>query len=198
MPKKSETQPASLNDLLAWLHPDRELAVATYLDLRFALIRIFSWNQCADPPGMADETFDRVSKKLPKLKETFEGNPKLFFYGVANNLIKEYRKQVKSYSPVEGMEPSVDPAQEAEEERPDRREECLHLCLGKLTKDKRALILSYYAREKQAKIIHRAKLARELGVSPEALRARMLRIRVTLEDCIEQCLDELEVKSETD
>jgi len=195
---KSDTQPANLDDLLSWLHPNRDLAVATYMDLRFALIRIFSWNRCADPQGMTDETFDRVAAKLPKLKETFAGNPKLYFYGVANNLIKEYWKQVKAYSPAECIEPSADPSQEAEEERPDQREECLHLCLGKLPKDKRALILSYYSKEKQAKIIHRARMARDLGVSLEALRVRMLRLRATLEDCIEQCLDELEAKSETD
>ena len=187
----------SFDDLLAWLNPNRELAVSMYLDLRHSLIRIFSWNQCADPSGMTDETFDRVAKKVPKLKETYEGNPKLFFYGVAKNLIKEYQKEVKSYSPMESNEPSIDPPQEAEEEPPDFRKECLEVCLGKLTKEKQRLILSYYAKEKRAKIMHRAKMARDLGVSLKALRVRMLRIRATLEECVEQCIDELDAKNET-
>lgn len=140
---------------------------------------------------MADDVFDRVIKKLPKLKTTFTGNPKLYFYGVAKNLVKEYRKQVKSCATVESIEPAVDP-QEFQEEDADRREECLSICLRKLTKEKRALILSYYSKEKQEKIMHRSKMARDLGVSVEALRVRMLRIRVTLEQCIDQCLDELE------
>jgi DNA-directed RNA polymerase specialized sigma24 family protein len=197
MPQKSDIPPESFHDLLAWLNPHRELAISIYLDLRHSLIRIFAWNQCADPQGMTDETFDRVAKKLPKLKETYEGNPKLFFYGVANNLIMEYRKTVKSFSPVESIEPSIDPPQEAEEEPPDFRRECLDRCLGKLTKEKRRLILSYYSQEKQAKIVHRAKMARDLDISLEALRVRMLRIRATLEECIEQCIDELEATSET-
>lgn len=197
MPQKPDMPRESLNDLLAWLSPDPELSSSIYLDLRHSLIRIFSWNQCADPPGMTDETFDRVAKKLPKLTETYEGNPKLFFYGVANNLIKEYRKKAKLYSPVESKEPSIAPSQETEEELPDLRRECLEKCLGELTKEKQRLILSYYTKEKQAKIVHRAKMARSLGVSLEALRVRMLRIRATLEECIEQCIDQLEVKSET-
>jgi len=198
MPQKQDMPREAFDDLLTWLDPNREVAISTYMDLRFALSRIFLWNQCADPQGMTDETFDRVARKLPKLKETFEGDPKLFFYGVANNLIKEYRKKIKSFSPLEFIEPSVNPLQEAEEECPDLREECLYMCLGKLTTEKRRLILDYYSKEKQAKIIHRAKMARELGVSLEALRVRMLRIRATLLKCIEACLDEMESKGETD
>ncbi len=189
MPQKLDPPREGFDDLLAWLNPNHELATAIYVDLRHSLIRIFSWNGCADPPGMTDEVFDRVINKLPKLKTTFEGNPKLYFYGVANNLVKEYRKHVKQYSSIESIEPAVDPPQEADEEDTYRREECLSSCLRKLTEEKRALILSYYSREKQAKIIHRAKMARDLGISVEALRVRMLRIRGILEECIEQCLD---------
>jgi RNA polymerase sigma factor (sigma-70 family) len=198
MPQKPDIPREGLDALLTWLDPNHEVAVSIYMDLRFALGRIFSWNQCADPQGMTDETFDRVATKLPKLKETFEGDPKLFFYGVANNLIKEYRKKIKSSSPVEFIEPSAPPLQEVEEEGPDLREKCLRICLGKLTPEKRELILSYYSKEKQAKIIHRAQMARQLGVSLEALRVRMLRIRTTLLECMEQCLDTIEAKSETD
>jgi RNA polymerase sigma factor (sigma-70 family) len=192
MPKRSDPPREDFDDLLTWLNPNHELATSIYIDLRHSLIRIFSWNGCADPPGMTDDVFDRVIKKLPKLKTTFTGNPKLYFYGVAKNLVKEYRKQVKSYSTVESVGPAVDPPQEFQEEDADRREECLSVCLRKLTKEKRALILSYYSKEKQEKIIHRAKMARDLGISVEALRVRMLRIRVTLEQCIDQYLDELE------
>lgn len=198
MPPKPDKPRESLDDLLAWLDPNRDVAISIYLDLRFALSRIFSWNRCADPQGMTDETFDRVASKLPKLKATFVGDPKLYFYGVANNLIKEYRKKVKSFSPVDSVEPFVQLPQGAEEEDPDLREECLRICLGELTTEKRRLILSYYSKEKQAKIIHRANMAGELGISLEALRVRMLRIRATLEECIEQCLDQMEVKGETD
>jgi len=198
MPPNSNPAPEGFDDLLAWLNPDRELASSIYLNLRSSLLKIFAWNRCADPEGMTDETFDRIVRQIHTLRETYEGNPKLFFYGVANNLIKEYRKKVKSYVPIEGIELAVDPPQELEEETSERRLECLSQCLQKLPKEKRDLILSYYAKEKQAKILHRAQMARRLGVSMEALRVRMLRIRAGLEECIELCLDNFSASDETD
>jgi RNA polymerase sigma factor (sigma-70 family) len=190
MPRKSEFPPERFDDLLAWLNPDRELASSIYLNLRQSLRRIFAWNRCADPEGMTDETFDRVARQVHILRDTYEGNPKRFFYGVANNLIKEYWKKVKSYVPIESIEPVEDPPQELEEETSERRRECLSKCLRKLPKEKRKLILAYYAKEKQAKSTHREAMARQLGISIEALRVRMLRIRSGLEECIERCLDE--------
>jgi RNA polymerase sigma factor (sigma-70 family) len=198
MPRKSEFLPERFDDLLAWLNPDRELAGSIYLDLRHSLLRIFAWNRCSDPEGMTDETFDRVARQAHTLRETYEGNPRLFFYGVANNLIKEYRKKIKSHVSLEGVEPTQDAPQELEEETAERRRECLGKCLEKLPKEKRDLILAYYAREKQAKIIHRAEMARRLGISVETLRVRMLRIRIGLENCIELCLDEWMENNETD
>jgi RNA polymerase sigma factor (sigma-70 family) len=198
MARNSDFRPERFDDLLAWLNPDRELASSIYLNLRHSLLRIFAWNRCADPEGMTDETFDRVARQVHILRDTFEGNPKLFFYGVANNLIREYRKKVKSHVPMEAIELAEDPPQELEEETSERRKECLSKCLRKLPKEKRNLILTYYAKEKQAKIIHRAEMARQLGVSIEALRVRMLRIRGTLEECIELCLDEFMESDETD
>ena len=198
MPRKSEFLPERFDDLLAWLNPDRELAGSIYLDLRHSLLRIFAWNRCSDPEGMTDETFDRVARQAHTLRETYEGNPRLFFYGVANNLIKEYRKKIKSHVSLEGVEPTQDAPQELEEETVERRRECLGKCLEKLPKEKRDLIVSYYSKEKQAKIVHRAEMARKLGISIEALRVRMLRIRGGLEDCIERCLDESGENNETD
>ncbi len=196
MPRNSDFPPDRFGDLLTWLNSDRELAVSVYLDLRHSLLRIFLWNRCADPEGMTDEAFDRVARQVPRLRETFEGNPKLFFYGVAKNLVREYRKKVRSHVSIEGIELVEAPRQE-EEESSGKRSECLSKCLRKLPKDKRDLILAYYAREKQAKIVHRAEMARQLGCSIETLRVRMLRTRVSLEECIEICLDE-RGKDETD
>ena len=197
MPRNSEFLPERFDDLLAWLNQDRELASSAYLNLRNSLLRIFAWNQCADPEGLTDETFDIVARQVPTLRERYEGNPRLYFYGVANNLIKEYRKKANSHVPLEGIDLAGDPPQEVQEESSERRRECLTRCLRKLPKEKRALILTYYAKEKSAKIIHRAEMARQLGVSIEALRVRMLRIRGNLEECIEQCLDEFAEGDET-
>lgn len=181
--------PESFEEVLAWLNPDRELAASIYIELRHALVKIFAWNRCADPEGMTDETFDRVVKKVHDLRFTFEGDPKLLFYGVARNLIKEHQKKVKLYVSIEGIDLPGNPPEEEEEESADLRAECLEACLGELSSEKRELILAYYAKEKQAKIDHRSEMARQLGVSMETLRVRAYRIRATLEACIERCLE---------
>jgi RNA polymerase sigma factor (sigma-70 family) len=191
MPRNLDIPPESFDEMLAWLNPDRELAGSIYLQLRRSLVKIFAWNHCTDPEGMTDETFDRVAKQVHDLRKTFQGDPKLFFYGVARNLVKEYQKKIKSYVPIEDIELPVSPPQEAEEESSEMREDCLRFCLQKLTSEKRDLVLAYYAKEKQAKINHRIEMARQLGVSTETLRVRMHRIRATLEECIKHCLDGL-------
>src|SRR5687767_4601435 len=111
MPRKSDIPPERFNDLLAWLDPNPESAGSTYLDVQDSLVRIFAWRKCADPEGMADEVFDRVCRRLPELEREFDGNPKVYFYAVANNLIKEYQKKLKLNVPVEGIDVAGEPPQ---------------------------------------------------------------------------------------
>jgi DNA-directed RNA polymerase specialized sigma24 family protein len=63
--------------------------------------------------------------------------------------------------------------------------------LQKLRKDKRELILDYYAKDKQAKIDHRTEMAERLGITVETLRVKAYRIRATLEQCIARCLERM-------
>jgi RNA polymerase sigma factor (sigma-70 family) len=198
MPGDSDIPPESLDEILAWFSPDRELAWSLYVELRRSLVKIFAWNRCVDGEGMADETFDRVARQVHRLRSTFQGDPKLFFYGVARNLIKEYHRKVRSFVPIEDVDLSGNPPAEEDEESPSLRAECLQACLSELSSEKRDLILAYYAKEKQAKIDHRLAMASRLGVSVETLRVRAHRIRATLEECIEQCLNLASARNETD
>lgn len=161
-----------------------------YVQLRHDLAKIFSWNHCNDPEGMTDEVFDRVARKVHHLRETFDGDPRLFFYGVARNLIKEVPKKVKTHVSLEDSDLPATSTSEIEETA-SMREDCLQICLQKLSAEKRELIISYYAREKRAKIQHRNEMARQLGTSVETLRVRVYRIRATLEECIERCLNRM-------
>jgi RNA polymerase sigma factor (sigma-70 family) len=179
----------NLDEMLAWLNPDREEAAKVYLKLRADLNRIFIWNRCVDPEGLTDEVFDRVGKKVPELRQTYEGDPRLYFYGVARNLVKEYLKKLRTLVSQEVSELPPTPVFKTEPDTADIREVCLQSCLKKLSDDKRNLILNYYAKDKQAKIDHRHEVAQKLGMSVESLRVRAYRIRVTLEQCIERCLD---------
>ena len=191
MARDSAIPPESFDEILAWLNPDRDVAGSIYVQLREDLTKIFTWNRCADPEGLTDEVFDRVAKKVHHLKDSYVGDPKLYFYGVARNLIKEVPKKVKMQTSLQGTEPASDPRHELEQETAMMREDCLRSCLQKLSKEKRELIVAYYARDKQAKIDHRIEMAQRLGISVETLRVKAFRIRGALEQCLERCLDRM-------
>jgi RNA polymerase sigma factor (sigma-70 family) len=188
MARDSEIPAESFEEILAWLNGDRDEAAAMYVQLRQDLAKMFMWGRCADPEGLTDEVFDRVAKKVHDVRPTYEGDPRLYFRAVANNLIKENNKRVKTQLSLEGIDLPESPTTETEDEMAAYIEECLQQCLQKLSTDKRELILGYYAKEKQAKIDHRYELAQKFGITVETLRVRVFRIRESLADCIGRCL----------
>lgn len=188
MARDSAIPPESFEEILAWLNPDRDVAATMYVQLRHDLAKMFMWGRCADPEGMTDEAFDRVAKKVQEVRPTYEGDPRLYFRAVANNLIKENHKKIKSQLSLEDIDPPKLVITESEEETAADIDECLQLCLQKLSADKRALILGYYAKEKQAKIDYRYELAQKFGITVETLRVRVFRIRESLAECIGSCL----------
>jgi len=191
MARDSAIPPESFDEILDWLNPDRDVAGTIYVQLRQDLTKIFTWNRCPDPDGLTDDVFDRVAKKVHEVRQTYVGDPKLYFYGVARNLIKEIPKKIKAQTSLQGTEPASDPRRETEQETANTREDCLRSCLQKLSKEKRDLIVAYYARDKQAKIDHRTEMARRLGISVETLRVKAFRIRGSLEQCLERCIDRM-------
>jgi RNA polymerase sigma factor (sigma-70 family) len=187
MVRDSAIPPESFDEILDWLDPDRDMAAEKYVQLRHDLAKLFMWGRCSDPEGMTDETFDRVAKKVHDVKPSYQGDPRLYFRAVANNLIKENFKKVKTQVSLDDVDlPERQTVVTTEET--EGIEECLHSCLQKLDSEKRKLILDYYAKEKQAKIDHRSELAKRLGISVETLRVRVFRIRASIEGCIESCL----------
>ena len=201
MVRDSVTNPDGFDEILAWLNPNRELAAAMYVQLRHDVARIFLWNRCSDPEGLTDEVFDRVARKVHNLRQTYNGDPRLFFYGVARNLVKETAKKVKTYTSFDDagvtLRARLQVEVDEEEESVQAREHCLQLCLNELNGEQRRLILEYYAMDEQGTIPHRVRIARQLGLSIETLRVRVYRIRVTLEECIERCLDRKALRNET-
>lgn len=178
--------PDSFEETLAWLSSDREVAAEMYLQLRQDLGRIFVWRKCADPEGLTDEVFDRVARKIHVVRETYEGDPRLYFYAVANNIVKETYKKIGTHVPLEDVNLPNQPGTSARDEDID---DCLQQCLRKLNRETRQLILTYYAKDKQAKIDHRQEVAQRLGISIESLRVKVYRIRESLEKCLDRCVE---------
>lgn len=172
----------SFDKLLAWLDPNRDLAGNKYEDIRRRLIKIFTCRGCAEAETLADETINRVTRKLPEVAEGYTGDPALYFYGVAHKIHLEYLR--RKQTPVPPPPPSED------SDEIEREYECLEQCLQQLTPDTRELVLQYYQEEKQAKINHRKLLAEQLGIALNALRIRAHRIRLNLQQCVQSCLEQ--------
>lgn len=190
MSKQQTITQEKFDELLAWLDPDRAKAGNRYEEIRRSLIKIFTWRGCSDAEGMADETINRVAQKAQEFRAGYVGDPAAYFYGVANRLTKEYQRYAKTQVSLDDAKsPVTFPVEEPEEDL-EREYECLHKCLRQLTPETREMVLSYYLKDKQAKIHHRKDLARQLGIEANTLRVKMYRIRAALEECIENCLEQ--------
>jgi RNA polymerase sigma factor (sigma-70 family) len=166
--------------LLDWLDPDRDQAGLKYEAIRLRLVTIFSGRGWDDAEDLADETINRVTSLLREKKDSYSGDPALFFYSVANNIHRErWRKRLRQPPP-----PVNDDSVDREE-----RFRCLEECLAALTPENRELVIEYYQEDRQAKIDQRKLLAERLGIAPNALRIRACRIRASLEKCLKKCLD---------
>jgi DNA-directed RNA polymerase specialized sigma24 family protein len=174
----------SFDALLAWLDPEREAAGRKYEDIRLRLIKIFACRGCYEPEDLADETINRVSKKLKEIESTYSGDPARYFYGVANKVHLEYLRRRLAPFP---------PAPSEVSDSMEKEYACLERCVQNLNPNNRVLVLQYYQEEKRAKIDHRKHLAAQLGIAVNALRIRACRIRAALQECVTNCLEEAAV-----
>jgi DNA-directed RNA polymerase specialized sigma24 family protein len=167
--------------LLAWLDANPEAAARKYEQIRTRLIRIFVCRGCLESEDLADETIDRVARRLNDIAATFTGDPARYFYGVANKIHLEYLRR-KPIPPPPVPDDDTDTDQDA------REYECLERCMQQLSPKNRELVLEYYQEERWAKIDHRKRLANQLGIALNALRIRACRIRASLLECVKNCV----------
>ena len=181
MNKDSPLTQENFDALLSWLGPNREQAGQTYERIRLRLIKIFTCRGCFEPEDLADETINRVAKRLKDIVDEFVGDHSLYFYGVASKVYLEYLRRKPAPSP---------PPPRRDSEEVEMEYHCLDRCMERLTADNRQLVLQYYQAERRAKIDHRKLLAKSLGIALNALRIRAHRIRLNLLQCVQQCMQE--------
>lgn len=185
MPKWTLTQEAFDNLLIAIGSGDRESGSQKYLEIRVNLTRFFEWRGCSFPEDHADETFNRIAKKVAEGEEIL--NPPGYAMGVARLLVLESLKsRQREQSALTEMGQASEPIVESDDG--EDRLDCLRDCLQTLSTDNRDLILQYYHGEKSEKIQNRKRLIDQLGISVNTLRMRALRLRERLQECVEQCM----------
>jgi DNA-directed RNA polymerase specialized sigma24 family protein len=167
--------------LLRWLSPDRETAGQKYEVIRSGLIRIFMSHGFNDAEDLADLTISRVTNKMPALAEEYVGDPSLYFFGVARNVVREARRR-KEVATDQLPEHFTIAAVTTE------KYDCLLKCLQVLNVEKREFILDYYLYAGRDKIEHHKRMAEELSITEGALRTRAHHIRIALQKCVSECI----------
>jgi hypothetical protein len=177
----------ALEELLGALHADRERAGERYSAIHARLVRYFERHGCVTPEEQADETINRVARRVEAGLELRTEQTHAYFLGVARKVLQEY------YKAVAAAERAADLAHPFLHARPEagddeRRIDCLGRCLEGLPAEARDLIERYYGSEAASSAEHRKRLAEKLGLTVNGMRIRACRARATLASCIARCL----------
>jgi DNA-directed RNA polymerase specialized sigma24 family protein len=180
--------------LLARLHADQEQAGQEYERLRRSLIRFFDWRGGLPPDECADECLDRLARRLAERVPVLD--VRHFALGIARLVLLERRRQprVTSIGDTAAVETSPMPG---EPDVTSALHDCFDRCLAEMPIEGRTLLLNYYEGERDRKIANRRRLSASLGLSENALRSRVQRLRDRLEHCIHSCLLGFEVRHES-
>jgi DNA-directed RNA polymerase specialized sigma24 family protein len=178
---------------LHWLDEGADSGGERYLEMRRRLVFYFDRKNCLSPDDLADETLNRVARKVEEKGAISGLSPAHYCYIVARFVFLEYlrsdqhREAALEVSGRSQPSSSSGPAVASQE---SVRLDCLENCLNKLEGKERELILGYYEGEQRAKIERRAQLAARLGLSLNALSIRACRVRNKLEECVRKCCKE--------
>ena len=186
--KERDLSAEDFQQLLNWLGPDRQRAGEKYESIRRALTELFENWSCDEADNLADETINRVLSKVRSVAPTYSGDPALYFYGTAKRVRYEYLRRPRPAPLIVDIR-AVSPEDVEEKEQ---LHACLDGCLNVMPATDREVILEYYRGDKKTKIAYRRYLGEQAGVSRNALRVRVYRLRVILEECIGKCLQKVE------
>jgi DNA-directed RNA polymerase specialized sigma24 family protein len=181
-------EPTHLEGLLKQLSPDREQAGRHYEQLRRRLITVFACRRCLDPEALADETLDRVARKIAESPDwagdAAPATPLVF--GVAWNVARESFRERRPVSMPDGWDPASATRREDADEA-ERTQRCLDSCLSQLSAKDRNLLLAYFRETRGTRIALRSSLAKELGLSAAGLRVKVHRLVNTVRACVVAC-----------
>ena len=177
--------PEAFDNLLRLFDTNRDSADQKYLESRSNLVRFFEWRGCPFPEDHADETFNRVARKIADGEEIQK--PAGYVMGVARLQVLEIIKSLSRQREALG-EYQQSYSEMADVPESEARIDCLQKCLQQLSPDNRELIMQYYRGDKREKIENRRKLGERLGLAINTLRMRVQRLRERLESCVEECV----------
>lgn len=190
--KDWEPSAASFRQLLHWLDEGGDSAGERYLEVRRRLELYFDRKSCSSPDELADETLNRVARKLDEIGAITNVTPLHYCYIVAKFVFLESLRDGKRREtslPAAGTDLQTSPlaGDAGPTEDRERLTTCLDHCLSRISNADRDIILPYYQGQQRDRIEQRAALATRLGLTSNALTIRACRIRQKLEACVQAC-----------
>jgi DNA-directed RNA polymerase specialized sigma24 family protein len=187
--------------LLEWLDDGgADSKGEAYLEMRRRLVSYFDRRNRPSPDELADETLNRIARTLEEDGAIAVRPPARYCYVIARFvMLEDVRKREHATVPLEsrrgtvlaivapGLTGSPGVQDDDEAAAKEQRLGCLERCLDTLKPEQRALIVDYHRDARREKIDRRRDLAKQFGISMNALAIRACRIRDALETCVEVC-----------
>jgi DNA-directed RNA polymerase specialized sigma24 family protein len=182
--------PGAFDRLLNWLDEGARSDGEKYLEMRRRLVGYFERKNSPVPDDLADETLNRVARRLEEEGDIKTDVPAKYCYIVARLVFLEF---LRTRAKDQAMRGEIWEKPRAEEDQTSREMEermlnCLEQCAGKLDSANKKLIFGYYVGKERVKIDNRRAVAQALGITINALSIRACRIRDKLELCVRQCV----------
>lgn len=194
--KKDRTlTPRIFQGLLDWLDEGTNSDGQKYLELRRRLVAYFDRKNCSNFEELADETLNRVARRLEEEGRIESDTPAKYCYVVARFVLMEHlretqkeRVMVESIRRQHRNQNVAEHHAHEEKEIKEKRLNCLERCTLQLDPNSHKLITRYYVGKDRVKIENRRALAASLDLTMNALAIRACRLRDKLEACVRQCL----------
>ena len=170
-----------LDRLLLALGRNRDEAAARYERLRERLVFFFTRRQFILAESLADEVVDRLANKLSS-GERIEV-PESYAYGIARLVAQEEtRRCIREAEANRHYTRNISTVFDTQNER--EIQEAMEACLSLYPEEDRKLLTEYYTSRGRALIDHRREMAEALGMTQNAFRKRVFRLRRVIESCV--------------
>ncbi len=186
--------PEAFAKLLAAFAPDsNEEAGAKYEAARARLVKLFQWRGIFDAEEAADETLNRVARKIDEGEIVRDMSA--FIGGIARFVLLEKLKSKERTNVALEDAPHAafvkQPEEFADDPEDEQKLRCFNRCMREIPDEMRQIVVEYYNADADGsvRIEHRKRMAERLNLEMNALRNRALRARGKLEDCIKNCID---------
>jgi len=193
--KSQEISEGAFGRFLTWLDDGVETDGVSYIEMRKRLLGYFDRKNCRSPDELADETLNRVARRLEEGGKIKTESPAKYCYTIARYVFLEDLRDRESRNVSLDDKTArlkavavVDPDLAGEKEIKEKMLSCLEKCAEKLEPSNRDLIIRYYYGVERVKIENRKSMAASLSISINALSIRACRIRSKLEACVKKCV----------